>query len=511
MQRNEKPARQSELKSTDRVEAERSHVFHQVVIAGGGPTGLMLAGELSLAGIDVAIVERRERREITGTRAGGLHARTIEIFDQRGIADRFLSEGRTAQVASFAGVTLDISDFPTRHNYGLALWQKHIERILAGWVDERGATIYHGREVTGFDQDDDGVDIALSDGRSFRADYFVGCDGGRSFVRKAAGIEFPGSDPTVSNLIAEVEVTGEPQWGVLHRDAIGIHGFGKMDDGTVRVMVTEREVGTGEPTLQELSDALIAVYGTDYGVRNPTSLARFSDTTRQAAAYRKGRVLLAGDAAHVHPPDGGQGLQTGVQDAVNLGWKLAEVVKNTAPESLLDSYQAERHPIAARVLKNTMAAVALRRDDDRTKVLRDTMADLLAMEEPRKRFAGMLSGLDIRYDLGEGHPLLGRRMPDLDVVTADGRLRVFALLHDARPLLLNLSQPGAFDIGPWADRVRLVDARYDRAWELPVLGAVEAPAAVLVRPDGYVAWVGDEGSAGLTDALTRWFGPPVAA
>ncbi len=510
MQRNEKRARQNEPKSSGRVDADRLQISHQVVIAGGGPTGLMLAGELSLAGIDVAIVERRESQNLAGARSGGLHARTIEIFDQRGIAERFLSQGQTAQVAGFAGVSLDISDFPTRHNYGLALWQKHIERILADWVDERGVTVYRGREVTGFVQDDTGVDVALSDSRSLRADYLVGCDGGRSLVRKTAGIEFPGSNPTTSNLIAEVELSEEPQWGI-HRDAIGIHGLSRLEDGTVRVLVTEREIGAGgEPTLRDLSEALIAVYGSDYGVHNPTSLSRFTDMTRQAASYRKGRVLLAGDAAHVHPPDGGQGLQTGVQDAVNLGWKLAQVIRKTAPESLLDTYQAERHPVAARVLQNTMSSVVLRREDERTKALRDTMSELLAMAEPRKRFAGVMSGLDIHYDLGEGHPLLGRRMPDLDLVTADGPTRVFALLHDARPLLLNLGQPGAFDIGPWGDRVRSVDARYDGQWELPVLGAVEAPGAVLVRPDGYVAWVGGPETAGLTDALTRWFGPPAA-
>lgn len=515
MQRTKARARASErrstAKSTGGVDADRPRISHQVVIAGGGPTGLMLAGELSLAGIDVAIVERRENQDLAGVRSGGLHSRTIEIFDQRGIADRFLSQGQTAQVAGFAGVSLDISDFPTRHNYGLALWQKHIERILACWVDELGVTVYRGREVTGFVQDAGGVDVALTDGGSLRADYLVGCDGGRSLVRKAAGIEFPGSEPTTSNLIAEIEVTEEPQWGI-HRDAIGIHGLSRLEDGTVRVLVTEREVGAGGvPTLHELSEALIAVYGTDYGVHNPTSLARFTDMTRQAASYRKGRVLLAGDAAHVHPPDGGQGLQTGVQDAVNLGWKLAQVVRKTAPESLLDSYQAERHPIAARVMKNTMASVVLRREDERTKALRDTVSELLGMEEPRKRFAGMLSGLDIHYDLGEGHPLLGRRTPDLDLVTAAGPLPVFALLHDARPLLLNLGEPGAFGIGQWVERIQLVDASYDGAWELPVLGAVEAPRAVLVRPDGYVAWVGGPEAAGLTDSLTKWFGPPAAA
>ncbi|MDQ3714938.1 MAG: FAD-dependent monooxygenase [Actinomycetota bacterium] len=495
---------------------------HAVVIAGGGPTGLMLAGELALAGVDVAIVERRASQDLAGSRSGGLHSRTIEVLDQRGIADRFLSQGQVAQVAGFAGTPLDISDFPTRHNYGLGLWQNHIERILAGWVGELEVTIHRGREVTGIAQHDTCVDVELSDGESLRADYLVGCDGGRSLVRKAAAIEFPGWDPTTSSLIAEVEMAEEPEWGI-HRNALGVHSFGKLgyeirdgelvylDGGPVRVMVTEQHVGpTTEPTLRDLGEALIAVYGTDYGIHSPTWISRFTDMTRQAAAYRDRRVLLAGDAAHVHPPDGGQGLNTGVQDAVNLGWKLAQVVHRTSPENLLDTYHAERHPVAARVLRNTMAQVALRRPDERTKALRDTMSELLGLDEPRKRFAAMMSGLDIHYDLGEGHPLLGRRMPDLDLVTADGLLRVSTLLHDARPVLLNLAEPGGLDISPWEDRVRSIDAKYVGIWELPVLGAVTAPAAVLIRPDGYVAWAGDR-TPGLQDALTTWFGPPTAA
>jgi 2-polyprenyl-6-methoxyphenol hydroxylase-like FAD-dependent oxidoreductase len=496
---------------------------HAVVIAGGGPTGLMLAGELALAGTNVAIVERRASQDLPGSRAGGLHSRTIEVLDQRGIADRFLAEGQVAQVAGFAGTRLDISDFPTRHNYGLGLWQNHIERILAGWVGELAVTIYRGREVTGIAQDDTGVDVELSDGQSLRAEYLVGCDGGRSLVRKAAGIEFPGWDPTTSSLIAEAELTGEPQWGI-HRDAFGVHSFGRreyeirdgevvyMDGGPVGVMVTEQHPGaTSEPTLRDLSEALIAVCGTDYGIHSPTWISRFTDVTRQAAAYRDRRVLLAGDAAHVHAPDGGQGLNTGVQDAVNLGWKLAQVVHRTSPESLLDTYHAERHPVAARVLRNTMACVALRRPDDRTKALRDTIVELLGMDEPRRRIAAMMSGLDIHYDLGEGHPLLGRRMPDLDLITANGPLRVFNLLHDAVPILLNLGEPGGFDITPWADRVKRIDARYVGTWVLPVLGAVTAPNAVLIRPDGYVAWVGELTQQGLAGALTTWFGPPAAA
>jgi 2-polyprenyl-6-methoxyphenol hydroxylase-like FAD-dependent oxidoreductase len=491
---------------------------HAVVIAGGGPTGLTLAGELALAGVDVAIVERRPNQNLAGSRAGGLHSRTIEVFDQRGLAERFLSEGQVAQVAGFAGTRLDISDFPTRHNYGLGLWQNHIERILAGWVGELEVPIYREREVTGFAQDDTGVDVALSDTHSLRADYLVGCDGGRSLVRKAAGIEFPGWDPTTSSLIAEVEMAEEPELGI-RRDERGVHALGRVkyeirdgevvyaNHGPVGVMVTEEHVGSAtEPTLRDLSEALIAVYGSDYGIHDPIFISRFTDMTRQAAAYRDRRVLLAGDAAHIHAPDGGQGLNTGVQDAVNLGWKLAQVVKQTSPDSLLDTYHAERHPVAARVLRTTMAQVALRGRDARTNALRDTIAELLSLDEPRRRLAGELSGLDIHYDLGDGHPLLGRRMPDLDLVTADGPLRAFALLHAARPVLLNLGEPGAFDIAAWADRVQLIDAEYAGPWELPAIGAVAAPTAVLVRPDGYVAWVGERTQVGLTDALTTWFG-----
>jgi 2-polyprenyl-6-methoxyphenol hydroxylase-like FAD-dependent oxidoreductase len=482
---------------------------HAVVIVGGGPTGLMLAAELALARVGVAIVERRATQDLAGSRAGGLHSRTIELLDQRGIADRFLAQGKVMQVAGFAMVPLDISDFPTRHNYGLALGQERIERILAAWVDELAVPIYREREVTGFAQDDTGVDVELSDGRSLRAKYLVGCDGGRSRIRKHAGIDFPGWDPSTSYLIAEVEMTGEPSLGIRHAGK-GIHGLGRLEDGKrVRVVSSEQHVRQGdEPTLGDLREALIAVYGTDYGVHNVTYLSRFTDATRQAASYRERRVLLAGDAAHVHSPAGGQGLNIGIQDAVNLGWKLAQVVNGTSPESLLDTYQAERHPIGARVLKTTMAQTALNRGDERTKALHETLSELLKMDEPRKRYAAMMSGLDIRYDLGTGHPLLGRRMPDLDLVTASGPRRVFARLHDARPVLLNLGEPGALDIAPWADRVPRVDARYAGVWELPVLGAVAAPVAVLIRPDGYVAWVGDGTDQGLGDALTTWFGPP---
>ena len=494
---------------------------HAVVIAGGGPTGLMLAGELALAGIDVAIVERRPNHELTGSRAGGLKPRAIEILDQRGIADRFLSQGQKHPVVHFH-VALDISDFPTRHQYILGLWQNHIERILGGWVSELAVPVYRGRDVTGFAQDNSGVDVELSDGCSLRADYLVGCDGGRSVIRKAAGIAFPGWDPTTSWLIAEAEMSDEPEWGFRH-DATGSHGIGKLENGPrVRLVLTERQVSLGvDPTLDDIREALISIYGTDYGIHSPTWISRFTDMTRQAAAYRVRRVLLAGDAAHIHPPVGGQGLNTGVQDAVNLGWKLAQVVKRSSPDSLLDTYHAERHPVGTRVLRTTMAQVALRRPDARTKALGESMTQLLSMDEPRRRIAAEMAGLDICYDLGHAeakdrHPLVGRRMPDLDLSTANGELRVFSLMNGARPLLLSFGEAiepgtlGGFDVTPWADRVQLIAGNYTGTWELPAIGQVSAPAAVLIRPDGHVAWVGNGTPLGLADALTTWFGQPAS-
>lgn len=483
---------------------------HAVVIAGGGPTGLMLAAELTMAGIDVVIVERRSDQTLDGSRAGGLHVRTIEVLDQRGVAERFVSEGQQHPAVGFSYIPLDITDFPTRHNHLLALWQQDFERIMADWVlGELGVAIRRSSEVVGFAQDDDGVDVDLSDGSTLRAAYLVGCDGGRSRVRKAAGIDFPGLDPSASWMIAEVLMRDEPTIGTRPEGG----GIGPVNpgagDGRYRLVVREREVEhTADPTLPDLVEALVAVYGTDFGVHEPSWISRFTDMSRQAASYRDRRVLLAGDAAHVHPPQGGQGLNIGVQDAVNLGWKLAQVVKGASPDGLLDTYHAERHPVGARVLHNTSAQVALATADDRHQALRETMAELLAMDEPRKRFAAMLSGLDIHYDLGDGHPLLGRRMPDLDLESADGPTRVYALLHDARPLLLDLGDAGGFDIAPWADRVLAVEARHVGALELPLLGEVPPPPAVLIRPDGYVAWTGTVTDSTLPHALETWFGPP---
>ncbi|HVX32351.1 MAG TPA: FAD-dependent monooxygenase [Solirubrobacterales bacterium] len=478
-----------------------------VVIVGSGPTGMMLGAELALAGVDALILERRPDQELDGSRAGGLHSRAIELLDQRGVADRFLGAGYTAQIISFGEAKIDIGDFPTRHPYGLALWQKHIERIMAEWIWDLGVAVRYDREVVGFAQDEAGVEVKLADGSALRARYLVGCDGGRSVVRKTAGIDFPGAKATKSTIVAEAQMIDRSGFD-LHRGPLGVGGIGPMEGGDhLRIVVPEARLETGDrPTLDELRDALRTVHGTDYGVHSPTWISRFTDATRQAASYRAGRVLLAGDATHVHSPMGGQGIPNGMGDAVNLGWKLAQVVKGISPDSLLDTYQAERHPAVARSLKYTMALNALTRVDPRTEALADTIAELAVMDAPRKHLGALASGLGVRYDLGAGHPLLGHRVPDLDLVTADGPTTIFALLHEARPLLLDLGAHGSFDLTGSSDRVSVVDARCDARWELPAIGEVDSPTALLIRPDGHVAWVGDRDDAALSAALGTWFG-----
>jgi 2-polyprenyl-6-methoxyphenol hydroxylase-like FAD-dependent oxidoreductase len=481
---------------------------HAVMVVGAGPTGMMLAAELALAGVGVVVVDRSER-PVPAVRSRGLQARTLEVLDQRGIGDRFVSQGRPAQVLHFP-TTLDISDFPTRRPYGLALTQNRFEEILAEWVAELQVPVHRPCEVTGFAQDADGVDVMLADGRTVRAAYLVGCDGGRSTIRKAARIDFPGWDASSSSILAEAKVADESALGTISRDEKGVYAMGPLDGGYVGIVVRDEQLRRDDaPSLTELREAMTGVWGTDFGVHDPRWISRFTDAARQAASYREGRVLLAGDAAHVHTPMGGQGLNTGLQDAVNLGWKLAQVVKGVSPDSLLDTYHAERHPVGARVLQTTMALNALMRGDPRSEALRETIGPLMQLDAPRKAMAGTMSQLDVHYDLGDGHPLLGRRMPDLDLVAQDGPLRLYDLLHEARPVLVNLGARGAVDAGPWADRVAAVDASYDGAWELPVLGEVAAPTAVLVRPDGHVAWVGNGRPArpGLDDALATWFGP----
>ncbi|MFE6969278.1 FAD-dependent monooxygenase [Isoptericola sp. NPDC057653] len=483
--------------------------MHDVAVVGCGPTGLMLAAELRLAGADVVVLERRSTQDLVGSRGGGFHARTIELLDQRGIADRFLAEGTTVPAVTFGGTRLPLGGLPTRHPYTLALPQGRIERLLLARAEELAAPVRRDAEVEDVAQQDEGARVLLGSGEAVRARYVVGADGGRSTVRRAAGIHLVGPDATRSTLIADVRVDGD-----LERtgrvDERGTHGLFRMDDGTVRVVLTEAAPSTAEPTLEDLRRGLADVFGTDFGVRDPSWLSRFTDATRQAASYRVGRVLLAGDAAHVHSPTGGQGIGLGVQDAVNLGWKLGQVVRGVAGEELLDSYHAERHPAGARALGYTMAQSLFQRSDPRQEALRDLLDAVLAVDGAGTPVAGLVTGLDVTYDLGEGHPLRGRRMPDLDLSAPDGGAgarRVFELLHRAWPVLLELGGP-ALDAGPWSGRVRHVRATSDGPWVLPVLGAVEAPTAVLVRPDGHVAWVGQDSADGLAEALTAWAGRP---
>jgi 2-polyprenyl-6-methoxyphenol hydroxylase-like FAD-dependent oxidoreductase len=477
------------------------------VIAGAGPTGLMLAAELALAGVGVVLIERRPNQDVEGSRAGGLHPRALELLDQRGIVERFIARGTKHYAVPFGAAMLDGRDRSSPHNYTLGLWQARIERGLADWVGELAVPLHYGTEVVDFTQDEAGVDVSLHDGRVLRAQYLIACDGGRSLVRKRAGIEFAGWEPDISYLIFEAELSEAPLPG-LHHGIRGVYAMGLLEDGKrVRGVVTEpRLEREAEPTLDALRAALLASYGKDFGVHDVTWLSRFTDAARQAASYRERRVLLAGDAAHVHSPVGGQGLNIGLQDAVNLGWKLALVVKGQAPDELLDTYHAERHPVGAALLKHTLALTALNRGDARATALREMMGEVMRMNEPRQWFTAMMSSLDVCYDPGAGHPLLGRRMPDLDLMTEAGPTRLFALLHEARPVLLDFGAVGGIDLMQWASCVKSIRARFTGQCELPVIGAVPLPGALLIRPDGHVAWVAEAGAAGLAEALRRWCG-----
>lgn len=491
-----------------------------VVIAGGGPTGLMLACELRLAGADVTVVERLAER--TGeSRAGGMHSRTLEVLDQRGVLERFLAAGELQPVGHFSGLALDFDGFESRHPYPLMVLQDVVEELLEEWATELGVHVRRSAEVSGISQDATGVTVELrtvgTAPATLRARYLVGCDGGRSTVRKLSGIDFPGTEATMTALIGDVELPELPEdyiW--VRRCAGGDYSVIAFEPGWYRVITSEydRVADRDEPaTFDHLRESLVRLAGTDYGMRNPRWVSRFSDAARQAARYREGRVLLAGDAAHIHFPAGGQGLNMGVQDAVNLGWKLASVVRGQAPESLLDSYHAERHPVAERVLHNTRAQAALARPGAQTDALRDVFTSLIVFDDVNRYLAGMITGLDIRYPVEGRHPLLGRRVPDADLKASNGATRVYELLHTARPVLLDLSGSSelAAAIEGWADRVDLVEARSEEdSWPVPGIDEVDAPAALLIRPDGHVAWVSAAGrtpdTAALRTALTTWFG-----
>lgn len=489
-----------------------------VVIAGAGPTGLMLACELRLAGVDVMVVERLAER--TGeSRAGGLHSRTLEVLDQRGVLDRFLAIGELQPVGHFSGLYLEFDESESRHPYPLMILQSAIERLLEEWAAELGVRMRWSSELRGIRQDAGGVTVELHSEAlpaTLRTRYLVGCDGGRSTVRKLSGIDFPGTSATMTALIGDVELPDLPEEYVwVRRCPGGDFSAIAFEPGWYRVITSEydRVADHDEPvTFEQLRESLIRVAGTDFGMHSPRWVSRFSDAARQASRYRKGRVLLAGDAAHIHFPAGGQGLNMGVQDAVNLGWKLASVVRGQTPESLLDTYHGERHPVGERVLHNTRAQAALARPGPQTDALRDVFSSLMVFDDVNRHLRGMLTALNVRYRIDGDHPLAGRRVPDADLKTPDGDTRVYELLHAARPVLLDLrgsSEVTATAEG-WADRVDHVEARSeDDYWPVPDLGEIPAPAALLIRPDGHVAWAADGAPdrAALRTALATWFGP----
>ncbi|MFJ8888261.1 FAD-dependent monooxygenase [Streptomyces sp. NPDC102402] len=493
----------------------------EVVIAGAGPTGLMLACELRLAGVDVVVVERLAERS-GESRAGGMHSRTLEVLDQRGVLDRFLAAGELQPVGHFSGLYLEFDEYESRHPYPLMILQSAVERLLEEWAQELGVRIRRSCRVTGVTQDTSGVTVELDAAdagpAALRAGHLVGCDGGRSTVRRLAGIGFPGTEATMTAMIGDVELPDLPEDYVwIRRRAGGDYSAIAFEPGWHRVITSEYDhvADRDEPvTFEQLRASLIRLAGTDFGMRNPRWISRFNDAARQADRYRHGRVLLAGDAAHIHFPAGGQGLNMGVQDAVNLGWKLASVVRGTAPESVLGTYHDERHPVGEQVLRNTRAQSALARPGAQTDALREVFGSLMVFDDVNRLLRNMLNALDVRYPAGCGHPLAGRRVPDADIKAADGVSRVYELLHAGRPVLLDLGAGAAVAAAAegWADRVDLVQARSeDDAWPVPVIDEVPAPDAVLIRPDGHVAWASGPGetvdAAALRSALAAWFGP----
>ncbi|MCW2649283.1 MAG: rifampicin monooxygenase [Mycobacterium sp.] len=473
-----------------------------VIIAGGGPTGLMLASELRLHDVHVIALEKAAEPALQA-RALGLHVRSIEVMDQRGLLERFLALGKQYPVGGFfAGIDKPSPDrLDTAHPYVLGIPQKITERLLNEHALEVGTEIRRGTELAGLSQDEHGVTAELADGRQLRSRYLVGCDGGRSTVRKLLDVGFPGEPATVEWLLGHVEVAASPdelaaaaaevgttnlRFGPAPHEAEGVYGF---------VVRTEAvpEDRTVPPTLEEFRQRLRSIAGTDFGAHSPRWLTRFGDATRQAEHYRTGRVLLAGDAAHIHPPMGGQGLNLGIQDAFNLGWKLAAEVNGWAPEGLLDSYHTERHPVAADVLNNTRAQAELMSPEPGPQAVRRLVSELMDFEEVNRYLIEKITAIGVRYDFGEGHELLGRRMRDLGLK----RGRLYELMHDGRGLLLD--QTGQLSVAGWADRA---DHVVDVSEELDV-------PAVLLRPDGHVAWVGDD-QQDLLSHLPTWFGAPVS-
>ncbi len=479
-----------------RIPSQNGVTTFDVIIAGGGPTGLMLAGELRLHHVHVLVLEK-DAEPTKYVRSLGLHVRSIEVMDQRGVLDRFLAHGKRHPVAGFfAGMDKPAPHLDTAHAYVLGIPQTTTERLLAERAAELGAELWRGCELVGLSQDDQGVTVELADGTELRSRYLVGCDGGRSTVRTVLGVGFPGEPAKVETLLGEMAVAEDPATvaAIVAEVRTTQLRFGAMPigDGVYRVLVPAEGVAedrTVSPTLDEFKRQLQVWAGTDFGVHSPRWLSRFGDATRQAERYRVDRVLLAGDAAHIHPPTGGQGLNLGIQDAFNLGWKLAAEVGGWAPHGLLDSYQSERHPVGADVLNNTRAQIELMSPEPGPRSVRQLVTELMDFEEVNRYLIEKITAIGVRYDFGDGHQLLGRRMRDLQLK----RARLYSLMHDGRGLLLD--QTGRLSAAGWADRV---DHVVDLSEELDV-------PAVLLRPDGHVAWVGDD-QQDLLKHLPEWFG-----
>jgi 2-polyprenyl-6-methoxyphenol hydroxylase-like FAD-dependent oxidoreductase len=490
-----------------------------VIIAGAGPTGLTLATELRRGGAEVLLLERRPSRQVEGSRAAGMQPRTIEMLDQRGIADRFLAAGPPSDLGNFAGIKLDYSTLPSRFPYALNIMQADTERVLEDVAAELDVPVRWSTEVTGVRQDSDVVEVSV-EGRAgaetVSGSYLVGCDGGRSKIRKLTRVGFPGTDATMMCLIGDVELDEPPQRPLfLDRRESGMITAIQFRPGWYRVVTVERErsAGPNDPvTIEELRASAERVAGTDFGMHSPRWLSHFSDAIRQADRYRVGRVLLAGDAAHIHLPAGGQGMNMGMQDAFNLGWKLAAVMRGDAPDALLDTYQTERHSADADILKVIRAQSVLFEPGPRMGELYDIFSHLVGFDNVNRYLSTTLSGLDIRYPMPGEHPMLGRRMPDIEISSGEGGKRVYDLLKAARPVLLGFSDTADLTKAAdrWAGRIDIVTADcLSDSWAVPGVGTVPAPSAVLIRPDGYVSWVSDGGHdlAQLRESLTTWCGP----